>query len=219
MIINLVVVSALGLVALAAYLISEQKETERARAREDRLLAAPGGDHASRDIGPGIDLGIRAPEFRLEKAGGGELSLQDLRGKVWVAEFIFTNCAGVCPQMSEMTSKLQDRTADLEDFRIVSFSVDPERDTLTKLEEYGVHYGADPGRWFFLRGPEEEISRIGNVGFKMLADEDILTHSPKCALVDREGRVRGLYDGAGPERVADFERLEKDIRALLAEGE
>ncbi|MCB9832372.1 MAG: SCO family protein [Planctomycetes bacterium] len=219
LIINVVLIATLGLVALATYLVTEQKRAGKQRQVDRNIQANPRGEHGTTPLGLDLDLGLTMPDFRLEAAGGGELALADLAGKVWVADFIFTNCAGVCPQMSEMAARLQERTADLADFRIVSFSVDPERDSLGRLEEYGSHYGAEPGRWFFVRGPVAEIRRIGGEGLKLLDGDDILTHSPKCALIDRSGKVRGFYSGAGPERAPEFDRLEKDIRTLCAETE
>ena len=215
-VVNVVIVTALALIAVATFIIVDQKKSGRRRQGHERMIANPAGSGQSVDVGPGLDLGITVPEFDFEAAAGGRFGLADLKGKVWVAEFIFTNCAGVCPTMTEMTRILQEKTAGLEGFEIVSISVDPERDSLQVLRDYGAQYGADPGNWHFLRGSEEEVARVGS-GMKMLGD-DILTHSPKAALIDREGRLRGLYDGYGPERVADFARLVEDVKALLAEG-
>jgi protein SCO1/2 len=158
------------------------------------------------------------PEFDLVERNGSAVTLEDLRGKVWVADFVFTHCAGPCPLLSSKMSRLQDAVRDLEDVRLVSFSVDPERDTPEVLSEYARRYQADQQRWLFLTGPKEPLYRLVGEGFRLAVDDGgpgsgLITHSTRLVLVDRQGRIRAYYDGAEPGTV---DQIVPDIRRLLS---
>lgn len=166
------------------------------------------------------------PDFRFAERGGREIGLADLRGKVWVADFFFTSCPGPCPILTAKMKALQDALADEPDARLVSFTIDPGRDTSEKLREYADRHGADPERWLFLRSEDEEtMLRFSAEGFKLAAGKVIAGeegtgaddpfHSQRFSLVDREGRVRGSYDTL---REGYREDLLRDLRALLREG-
>ena len=215
-IVSVTVIAMILVTAAAAYLVVTKKKDRLERVKEEQRMHSRMGRSAGESLTGKIIK--KGPEFSLDSCWGGKLSNEDLLGKVWVAEFIFTNCGGICPQMSDMTKRLQNQTKDLENLTIVSFTVDPKRDTLTALKEYAEEYQAQDGRWHFLRGSPEEIQEIGRHGFMLLNDEDALMHSPKAALVDQEGNIRGYFDGAGPERTRDFKEMEAEIRRLLAEA-
>ncbi len=164
------------------------------------------------------DLGT-LPDFALVERDGSTVTLETLRGEVWVADFVFTHCAGPCPLLSAKMSRLQKAVADLEDVRLVSFTVDPERDTPEVLAEYSQHYKADAQRWLFLTGPKEPLYRLVGEGFLLAVDDGgpgagLVTHSTRFVLVDRQGHIRGYYDGAEPGTV---EQIVPDIRLLLSE--
>ena len=89
------------------------------------------------------------PDFTLTERSGSPVSLSDLKNKVWVADFIFTRCAGQCPLMSQKLNQLQRK---LKGVQFVSFSVDPGTDTPKVLSDYAKLYSADPEKWFFLTG-------------------------------------------------------------------
>jgi cytochrome oxidase Cu insertion factor (SCO1/SenC/PrrC family) len=168
------------------------------------------------------DLPIYAtlPEFQLVERNGSAVSLADLKGKVWVADFVFTHCAGPCPLLSSKMSRLQDAVQDLDGVQLVSFTVDPERDTPEVLTEYARRYRADPERWLFLTGPKEPLYRLVGEGFLLAVDDGalaggLITHSTRLALVDQHGRIRAYYDGAEPGTI---DELLPGIRTLLAEG-
>ena len=151
-----------------------------------------------------------APSFTLTDQTGRPFTSESLRGKPWVADFIFTSCAGSCPLMSERMAGLQHRLPAR--VLLVSFSVDPKRDTPPVLAEYAKRHGAQPGRWFFLTGTEKEIARIVQQGFKLSYAEgtdprEPVTHSVRFVLVDRSGAIRGYYDSTDPEALR---RLEED---------
>jgi protein SCO1/2 len=163
------------------------------------------------------------PEFSLTERYGQALGLQDLRGKVWVADFIFTNCAGTCPIMTTAMTEIQ-KTALAEkwdDVKLVSITVDPERDSLEVLKRFADGYGAIKDRWYFLTGDGAAIQQLANKGFLLSAvtsaggsPEEPIIHSNRFVLVDRQGRIRGYYDGTDEVGV---KQLLKDLSKLYRE--
>ena len=148
--------------------------------------------------------------------------LDDLRGKVWVASFLFTRCCTGCPRISADLLQLQ---KDLpKDAVIVSFTVDPEHDTPPVLKAYAETLGADPKRWFFLTGKQDEIYGLIQKSFHLAVEQNQgearkpgneVTHSNRLIVVDRQGHIRGLdFDGTNAD---DLPRLKKRIDELLRE--
>jgi len=136
-----------------------------------------------------------APRFSLTERSGKTFTKGDLRARPWIANFIFTSCAGQCPLMSLQMRKLQGLFPADTGFRFVSFTVDPERDTPEVLTQYADRYEAEGDRWFFLTGPKEEINRILNGFFLSPVDQPAM-HSIRFILVDGEGQMRGYYDSS-----------------------
>lgn len=161
---------------------------------------------------PALMEGPEVPDFVLTERSGEPFGRQHLRGTVWIADFIFTNCAGICPRMAAEMARLQ---GDLpEEVKFVSFSVDPARDTPDALRAFADRYGAVRGRWYFLTGPRETLVelayRIGAQKIEIPAD-----HGPHFVLVDGLGRIRGYYDSNDAERMG---RLRQDARRLVAQA-
>jgi len=153
--------------------------------------------------------------FLLWDADEEEFGLDRVKGKIWVADFIFTHCKYPCPLMTAAMKKLQDAFADKDDVQFVSVSVDPGRDSPEVLKTYARTHGAIDGKWHFATGSRKEIQKLQAESMKLLTDpKDSLLHNVKFVLVDRSGTVRGYYDGKEPPEV---KRLEKDIRTLLQE--
>lgn len=152
-----------------------------------------------------------APAFQLTDAQNQTFSSDQLKGKIWVADFFFTTCAGPCPTMSGNMQKLQEQFPG-EDVKLVNFTVYPSHDTPEVMNRYGKKLKADPSRWHFLTGPEEEMMRISVGGFKIGDPDELFNHSKQFVLVDRSGSVRGYYDGTLDE---DIQELARDIQALL----
>lgn len=109
----------------------------------------------------------KAPNFVLIERGGQPLTTADLRGQVWVANFIFTRCADTCPLVSSRMAQLQQAFATEDDVRLVSITVDPAHDTPEVLARYADKLGAHPQRWLFLTGNKEQIYRLAREGFRM----------------------------------------------------
>src|SRR5437868_214349 len=111
-------------------------------------------------------------DFSLTERSGRTVTSADLAGKVWIASFVFTRCTGPCPQVSGSVARIQDAFRDEPDVRLVTFTVDPEHDTPDELKEYANHFGADPERWLFLTGPEEQLYRLSEKSFFFGAQRD-----------------------------------------------
>jgi protein SCO1/2 len=158
-------------------------------------------------------LGQVAP-FHLTSQAGQDFDSVALTGHVWVADFIFTNCEGPCPRMSAYMRALQKATSDLPDLKLVSFTVDPQRDTPGALREYGQNYAADPGRWYFLTGDPRILDSLDRDSFKLGTLGAAMDHSTRFVLVDRQGRIRGYYGIAAGDPVPD---LAADARSLVKE--
>jgi protein SCO1/2 len=154
------------------------------------------------------------PDFALLDARMRDTSLADLRGKVWVADFIFTTCSGPCPDMTRRMAALH-RSYQMEDgVRMVSVTVNPEYDSPAVLAAYGESHQADLDRWLFLTGARDAIHALAVQGFKMGSIEDPVFHSTRFVLVDRQARIRGYYEGTDE---AALRRLFKDVARLLRE--
>lgn len=172
---------------------------------------------------PASDIPVygEVPAFSLTESSGRTLSRDDLLGRPWIADFIFTRCSGTCPVMTSSMSGLHEAFAearDVNELRFVSFTVDPEWDTPEVLRSYAEGVAADPERWLFLTGDRDAIYALSQQGFHLGAGDDVATseimHSTRFVLVDRAGRIRGYYDGTVPEEVA---QLAKDARVVARE--
>ena len=152
------------------------------------------------------------PEFVLTERSEKSISLADLKGSIWVADFIFTHCAGPCPRMTMQMAEVQRAIAAAPHVKLVSYSVDPERDTPEVLRSYADGYGADPERWWFLTGPVQTISHLAVNGFHVGTLDDPILHSTLFALVDRRGHIRGYYHSDDPELI---KKITDDIAILV----
>jgi len=145
------------------------------------------------------------PAFALIDQSGRAFGTRELEGKVWVADFIFTACQEACPLLSQRMQEVGRRTKHLgPDFHLVSISVDPERDTPARLQEYGARYGANPVRWSFLTGPTDAIQDAVTGGFKVGMGREAAKaadgttfwntfHGENLVLIDRQRRIRGYF--------------------------
>ena len=164
----------------------------------------------------------KIPDFSLTEQNGKQITEKDLLGKVWIADFVFTHCAGPCPLMSGIMKELQKKLEEESDIRLVSFSVDPERDTPQVLSEYAKRYQANPEKWFFLTGDKTKIHQLSMQHFHLAvgdvpledreARDQNVYHSTKFVLVDKQGKIRGYYS---TQPAADLNRLADDARKLL----
>ncbi len=183
----------------------------------------------------GLKVFGTVPNFSLIERSGRRVKLSDLTGKVWIANFIYTHCPDTCPLQSAQMARLQGDFVAEGDLRLVSITVDPERDTPKVLAQYANRYGADPDRWLFLTGEKEAIYRLAQEGFRLSVvdpEEGVKSwlfepapvlahhgevgkqfiHSSRFVLVDREARIRGYYQSNDEEAL---QRLRRDMRTLF----
>src|SRR6266513_6391349 len=145
------------------------------------------------------------PEFVLVNQDGKNFGSAQLREKIWIADFIYTTCPGPCPMISSRMSELQ-KPLEKSDVHLISFSVDPEKDTPQVLRGYAEKLQADPARWDFLTGPKSAIYKLSHDGFKLAVSDGsgaqgLPVHSTRMVLVDRHGQIRGYYDATEADAV------------------
>ena len=133
----------------------------------------------------------------MTERSGRPFTLAALRGKVWVADFFFSHCKDFCPLQTAEMARLQKDFAAEKKFRLVSFTIDPERDSLEALKVYADRYRADPIRWLFLRGDRKETHDLVKKGFRLaiaVSDEFQPGGGPSHPLPSGEGRGEGAMD-------------------------
>lgn len=183
------------------------------------VLTEPLRDYSGKHDSPGqLPILSTVPDFTLIDQDGKHISLADLKGQIWLADLIFTKCEGICPVMSGNFAKLQNS---INDVRLVSFSVDPEFDSGAVLREYAKRFNADPAKWTFVTGHRPTIFNLAKKGFLLgvdstgLSPDALVTHSEKFVLIDKDGKMRGYYNGTDS---TSAEKILQDIEALRAEA-
>lgn len=164
---------------------------------------------------------LELPAYKLTDQRGHGFGAAELRGKVYIADFVFTSCPTVCPRLTERMHDIQKRTEDLGDsLQLVTFSVDPENDTPEVLAAYAKKHEANPTRWTFLTGPLGEVETVVLRGFKMAMGKTEtqpgifeIFHGERLVLVDREGKIRRFYEANDQ----GLEEIIRDARLLHAE--
>lgn len=195
------------LVIAAAYLM----QTFRRRS-EDALTAAR------------LPVINRVTDFALTNQLGQNLRLSDFLGRVWVADVIFTRCPGPCVQMTRSMNEIRNQFLGSDDIVWASITADPDHDTPEILKEYVAKWVEHPRNWHFLTGSKAAVKRLSVDDLKLvvvekdavqrISDEDLFLHSTKFVLLDRHGRLRGIYEGTDQ---AARESLAKDLRNLVTE--
>jgi len=157
-------------------------------------------------------------DFQFLERNGEVVNGSDLSGRIWIADFIFTGCAGPCPLMSQKMAYLQNAMKKYEGVVLASFSVDPENDSPEVLSEYADRYGAEKKKWLFLTGEKEPMYQFILNDFHLGVHHDIeeiaILHSTKFVLVDTKMQIRGYYDSLEP-KILDV--IVRDVVRLLDE--
>jgi protein SCO1/2 len=153
------------------------------------------------------------------------ISLEDLRGHVWVADIIFTRCPGPCTRMTQAMRALQDALPADGAVRFISLTADPDFDTPAVLNQYSRKHGASPALWSFLTGNKRDVYQLATRGLLLAVQEtepatresdvDLFVHSTRFSVVDRRGRIRGSFDGADQE---SRRQILAAVRELLDEN-
>lgn len=169
-------------------------------------------------------LGHRIGQFEFLNQNRELITLDDVKGKVFVAEYFFTTCLTICPIMNEEMKRIQERFKGNENVKLLSFTVDPEIDTVEQMKSYAVEHNAVDGQWHFLTGEKEDLYSLARNSFFVLkpaearnlgdAGSDFI-HTNNFVLVDQELQIRGYYDGTSTEEV---DQLMEDILILLENG-
>lgn len=158
------------------------------------------------------------PDFELITQTGAVFSKQTMLGKIWVVDFFYTSCPGPCPALTSRLSGVHQTFSSNAGVGFLSVSGDPQKDTPQVLSVYAQRFKADE-RWTFLTGEKDRVYALANEGFKMSmkempGEQDPVSHSTRLVLVDKDGWVRGFYEGIGEESSEATARLEADIREL-----
>jgi protein SCO1/2 len=145
--------------------------------------------------------------FNLTNQSGQVVTLDDLRDTVWVADIIFTRCAGPCPRMTRQMRALQEALPRNSRVKLVSLTTDADNDTPEVLKKYGDKVSADFSQWHFLTGDKREIANLAIDSLKLTAVEkkpeertdpaDLFVHSTIFVLVDKQARLRGVFETGG----------------------
>jgi protein SCO1/2 len=162
------------------------------------------------------------PPFTLTNQFAEPLSLSNLLGQVWVADVIFTRCPMSCEQITRRMHALEKQVPESASVRFVSITADPERDSPTVLKAYGERHGIDQRRWHFLTGLKRDVYQLSVNGLKFavldntnrIIPDDLFVHSTHFTLVDKRGRMRGIFEGTEEE---DRKKLLLAVKQLVRE--
>ena len=170
-----------------------------------------------------IGSGHHVADFSFLNQEGETITQAEVEGKVYVAEYFFTTCGTICPKMNDQMRRIQFEFADNENVRLMSFTVDPEVDTVAQMKRYADDHGAKKGQWHFLTGSKEDLYMLARKSFFVLKPAEAenlgdvgsdFIHTNNFVLVDQKGRLRGYYDGTSKKKV---DELMLDIERLLEE--
>jgi protein SCO1 len=151
------------------------------------------------------------PHFQMTDSLGRPFDSNELTDKVWIADFIYTHCPGPCPRMTSQMHRIQQQLNSDPDVRFVSFSVDPERDTPSVLNDYAHHFGGPAADWAFLTGSDATTHLLAHDVFKVGDLIGVMDHSTKFVLVDKRGTIRGYYSTFNTD---EMQSLVNDVLAL-----
>jgi len=159
------------------------------------------------------------PKFKFVNQYGDSISNKNLDGKIYVADFFFTTCPSICPQMARNMLKVYGTYKNSADVRILSHSIDPKHDSVPVLKKYADKLGVSGNTWWFLQGKKEDVYSIAEKSYLVAVKQDSsaaggYVHQGYFVLVDQQKRVRGAYDGTDAKQV---DQLIADIKTLQAE--
>lgn len=165
----------------------------------------------------GVSSNHRISKFKLINQLGDTITEETFKGKIYVADFFFTRCGGICPKMTKQMDRAAEELKDEKDVMFLSHSVTPVMDSVPILAAYAELYGADPKQWMLVTGDKKQIYDLARKFYFAVTtegegDELDFIHTENFVLIDKEKRIRGFYDGTSKQ---DVDRLIKDIRILL----
>jgi protein SCO1/2 len=157
------------------------------------------------------------PDYKFLNQDSSWITPADYEGQIYVADFFFTTCPTICPKMKKQMLRVYEAYKDNDEVGILSHTIDPEHDSVAVLHEFAEKLGVEAPKWNFVTGPKERIYEVGQKGYMVTAREDEnelggYIHSGAFVLVDKERKIRGIYDGTKAE---DVTKLIQDIEKLL----
>lgn len=170
-----------------------------------------------------VGYGHTIGSFSFQNQEGKTITENDVKGKIFVAEYFFTTCLTICPVMNDQMQRVHKKFKNNNSIRILSFTVDPKTDTVEQMKRYADSHKADPKSWFFLTGEKDKLYELARKSFFVLKPAEAenqgdvgsdFIHTNNFVLVDRKMRIRGYYDGTSSKEV---EKLMTDIDLLLEE--
>lgn len=157
--------------------------------------------------------------FSFTDQDGKMITEKDFDNAIYVTDFFFTTCHSICPKMSTHMQRIAEKFKGNAEVKFLSHTVDPETDTVEQLKRYAIKHKADPKQWMFVTGDKKALYDIARTGYLLDAGvgdggPDDFIHTQNFALIDKDKRIRGYYDGTN---TAEMDQLIKDIELLLAE--
>jgi protein SCO1 len=157
--------------------------------------------------------------FSFTDQNGRTITQNNLDNSVYVADFFFTTCHSICPVMSTQMQRIAEKFKGNSEVKFLSHTVDPEIDTVEQLKRYAIEHHADENQWMLVTGDKKALYDIARTGYLLDASigdggPDDFIHTQNFALIDKDKRIRGYYDGTNTTEV---DQLIKDIDLLLAE--
>ena len=162
----------------------------------------------------------KIPKFEFINQNGDTITNNDYAGKIYVADFFFTTCPGICPKLTKHMKILEDLYSKNDEIKFLSHTVMPWHDSVPVLNEYGKRYDIESKKWNLVTGDKEEIYRVARDGyfadnsFKTQESVNEFIHSENFYLIDKNGKIRGVYNGT---LEIEIERLKRHIKTLEKE--
>ena len=162
----------------------------------------------------------QVPDFSLVNQEGKKVTRKTYEGKIYVADFFFVTCPGICPILEKNMSKLQEKFKDDNEILLLSHTVMPTKDSVSVLKQYAIDNNIDSQKWNLVTGDKKQIYNLARKGyfadedFVKTQDENAFIHTENFILIDKKGRIRGVYNGT---LTLDTERLIKHIEILKKE--
>jgi protein SCO1/2 len=161
------------------------------------------------------------PDFKFINQDGEEVTNATYKGKIYVADFFFTSCPGICPRLAKNMRTLQEAFKNDNDVLLLSHTVTPEKDSVPVLKEYAIENKINSKKWNLVTGDKKEIYDIARKAyfadedFVKTQDESAFIHTENFVLIDKKGRIRGVYNGT---LAVEIERILRHIKLLKKEG-
>jgi len=158
--------------------------------------------------------------FEMQNQLGHLITKDSLDGYIYMANFFFTTCPGICPKMTSNLQIIQDTFAKNKKLKLVSFTVMPWVDSVDRLKIYGENNNIDPNKWYLLTGNKDRIYKLGRQSYfserrlGLEKDSSDFLHTESMLLIDKLGRIRGIYNAT---QIQDIERATADIKLLIDE--